>query len=170
MAVASKFIVAFIKNRWREIIIVILTIISYFALSRKPEIQEITKLEYVDRIVEKEVIVEKIVVKDKKKRTTIKKPDGTKITTEIIESTKTDEKSIVAETEKEEKEIRSETKIQTNHSYSLGINVKLYPEIEYSAGLYMRLGGLPLLIGPNIYVNTTKSVQVGIGLGLQIEI
>lgn len=159
-----------LKAYWRELTILLLSIFSYSLYNREPRIVETTKIEYVDRVVEKIVTVEKEVIKDKKKRTTVKKPDGTKITTEIIESTKTDEKSIVAETEKEEKEIRSETKIQTNHSYSLGINVKLYPEIEYSAGLYMRLGGLPLLIGPNIYVNTTKSVQVGIGLGLQIEI
>lgn len=83
MAIASKFTVALIKNRWREITIAILAVVSYFALSRKPEIKEVVKVEYVDRVVEKIVTVEKVVVKYKKQRTTVEKPDGTKIVTEI---------------------------------------------------------------------------------------
>lgn len=171
MAVASQFIVTFIKNRWREITIVVLAAISYFALSRKPEIKEVVKIEYVDRIVEKEVIVEKVVVKDKKKRTTVEKPDGTKITTEIDESTKTDENTIVSETEKEErKKVEVITENNSKSRYNLGISAKLYPDTEYSAGAYMRLGDLPLMIGPVIYVRTGESVQVSYGIGIQLEI
>lgn len=171
MAIASQFTVTFIKNRWREIIIVVLAVISYFALSRKPEIKEITKVEYVDRIVEKEIIVEKIVVKDKKKRTTVEKPDGTKITTEIDESTKTDENTIVSETEKEErKKVEIITEKQSKSRYNLGISAKLYPDTEYSAGAYMRLGDLPITIGPVLYVRTGESIQFSYGVGIQIEI
>lgn len=170
MASTSKFTVALIKNRWREILIVILAIISYFKLSRKPEIKEVTKIEYVDRIVEKVITVEKEVVKDKKKRTTIQKPDGTKITTDVEESTNIKENNTVTESEKEKKETRVEIKNQTKHSYNMNLDVKMYPETEYSLSLKMRLGELPILIGPSVYVGEAKHFQVGVGLGIQLEI
>lgn len=159
-----------LKRFWREITIAILAIVSYFALSRKPEIKEVVKTEYVDRVIEKIVTIEKEVVKDKKKRTTVQKPDGTKIVTETQELTNTKENILAEETKKEKKETHVEIKTLTKHSYNLGISAKLYPETEYSAGLYMRLGELPILIGPIVYVRQTEPVQVGVGFGLQIEI
>lgn len=160
-----------LKQYWRELAIAILAIVSYFALSRKPEIKEIVKVEYVDRVVEKVVTVEKVVVKDKKKRTTVQKPDGTKIVTEVDQSTKTEEGIAVVEKEKEErKKVEIITETHSKSRYNLGINAKLYPETEYSAGLYMRLGDLPLMIGPTIHVRQTEHIQFGVGIGLQIEI
>lgn len=171
MAIASKFTVALIKNRWREITIAILAVVSYFALSRKPEIKEVVKVEYVDRVVEKIVTVEKVVVKYKKQRTTVEKPDGTKIVTEIDESAKTEENNIAVEKKKEErKNVEIVTETQSKSRYNLGISAKLYPDTEYSAGAYMRLGDFPLMIGPVLYVRTGESVQISYGVGLQIEI
>lgn len=160
-----------LKRFWREITIAILAVISYFALTKQPEIKEVVKVEYVDRIVEKIVTVEKVVFKDKKQRTTIEKPDGTKITTEIDQTTKTEENNIVSEKEKEErKKVEIITEKQSKSRYNLGISAKLYPDTEYSAGAYMRLGDLPIMIGPVLYVRTGESVQISYGLGLQVEI
>lgn len=155
---------------WRELAIAILAIVSYFALSREPKIKEVTKIEYVDRIVEKIVTIEKEVVKDKKERTTVQKPDGTKIVKETEENTKIVESKEENSVSKEKTITQTETKIQTKHSYNLGVDVKLYPETEYSTSLYMRLGDLPVLIGPSVYVKQTEHLQIGIGIGLQIEI
>lgn len=159
-----------LKAYWRELTILLLGIFAYSLHRKEPRIVEVTKTEYVDRVVEKVVTVEKEVVKDKKKRTTVQKPDGTKVVTETEESTKTNENKEKTVVDKEEKETQTETKIQRNHSYSLGIDVKLYPETEYSASFQMRLGDLPLLIGPTLHVRTSESLQIGIGLGLQIEL
>lgn len=160
-----------LKQYWRELAIAILAIVSYFALTRKSETKEIVKVEYVDRVVEKVVTVEKVVVKDKKKRTTVQKPDGTKIVTEVDQSTKTEEGIAIVEKEKEErKKVEIITETHSKSRYNLGINAKLYPETEYSAGLYMRLGDLPLMIGPTIHVRQTEHIQFGVGIGLQIEI
>lgn len=155
---------------WRELAIAILAIVSYFALSRKPEIKEVTKIEYVDRVVEKVVTIEKEVVKDKKKRTIVQKPDGTKVVTVTEENTKVKESKEETEIAKEKTIVQTEIKIDTKHSYNLGIDVKMYPETEYSSALYMRLGDLPILIGPKIYVRKTEYLQYGIGIGFQIEI
>jgi len=155
---------------WRELTILLLGIFAYSLYRKEPRIVETTKVEYVDRVVEKIVTVEKEVVKNKKKRTTVQKPDGTKVVTETEESTKTNETKEKTVVEKEEKKTQNETKIQKNYSYSLGINVKLYPETEYSSSLYMRLADLPLLIGPTIYVKQAEHIQIGIGIGLQLEI
>lgn len=159
-----------LKAYWRELTILLLGIFAYSLHRKEPRIVEVTKTEYVDRVVEKVVTVEKEVVKDKKKRTTVQKPDGTKVVTETEESTKTNENKEKTVVDKEEKDTKIETKIQRNHSYSLGIDVKLYPETEYSASFQMRLGDLPLLIGPTLHVRTSESLQIGIGLGLQIEL
>lgn len=160
-----------LKRFWREITIAILAVVSYFALSRKPEIKEVVKVEYVDRVVEKEVIVEKVVIKDKKQRTTVEKPDGTKIVTEVDESTKSEENNVVNEREREEhKKVEIITEKHSKSRYNLGISAKLYPDTEYSAGAYMRLGDLPLMIGPVLYVRAGESVQISYGIGLQIEI
>lgn len=159
-----------LRRFWREITIAILAIVSYFALSRKPEIKEVTKIEYVDRVVEKIVTVEKEVVRDKKRRTTIQKPDGTKVVTETEENTKVKESKEETTKETEQKVTQSETKTETKHSYNLNLDVKMYPETEYSLSLKMRLGDLPLLIGPTVYVGETKHFQVGVGLGIEIEI
>jgi hypothetical protein len=159
-----------LKTYWRELTILLLSIFAYSLYRKEPRIVESTKIEYVDRVVEKVVTVEKEVVKDKKKRTTVQKPDGTKVITETEESTKTSENKEKTVVDKEEKETQTETKIQTNHSYSLGIDVKLYPETEYSASFQMRLGDLPLLIGPTIYVQQTEYFSFGLGIGIQLEI
>jgi len=159
-----------LKAYWRELTILLLGIFAYSLHRKEPRIVEVTKTEYVDRVVEKVVTVEKEVVKDKKKRTTVQKPDGTQIITETEESTKTNENKEKTVVDKEKKETQTDTKIQTNHSYSLGIDVKLYPETEYSARFQMRLGDLPLLIGPTLHVRTTEYLQIGIGIGLQLEI
>lgn len=170
MASTSKFTVSLIKNRWREILIVILAATSYFMLSRKPEIKEVTKIEYVDRIVEKVVTIEKEVVKDKKKRITVQKPDGTKVVTETEENTKVKENKEEITKETEQKITQSEIKIELKHSYNVNLDVKMYPETEYSLSLKMRLGELPILIGPSVYVGEAKHFQVGVGLGIQLEI
>lgn len=159
-----------LKTYWRELTILLLGIFAYSLYRKEPRIVEVTKTEYVDRVVEKVITIEKEVVKDKKKRTTIQKPDGTKVITETEESTKTNENKEKTVVDKEEKETQTETKIQTNHSYSLGIDVKLYPETEYSASFQMRLGDLPLLIGPTIYVRQTEYFSFGLGIGIQLEI
>jgi len=159
-----------LKTYWRELTILLLSIFAYSLYNREPRIVETTKVEYVDRVVEKVVTIEKEVVKDKKKRTTVQKPDGTKVVTETEESTKTNEIKEKIIVEKEKKQLQTETKIQRKHSYNLGINAKIYPDTEYSASFMLRLGELPILIGPSLHVKSTEHFQFGIGIGIQIEI
>lgn len=155
---------------WRELTILLLAIFAYLQYSKEPRIVETTKIEYVDRVVEKVVTVEKEVVKDKKKRTTVQKPDGTKVVTETEENTKIAENKNENTITQEQTINQTETKIEINSSYNLGISVKLYPETEYAASLYIRLGNSPLMIGPIIYVRETKSIQIGLGIGIGIQI
>lgn len=159
-----------LKTYWRELTILLLSIFAYLQYSKEPRIVETTKIEYVDRVVEKIVTVEKEVVRDKKRRTTVQKPDGTKVVTETEENTKVKESKEESTKETEQKITQSETKIESKHSYNLNLDVKMYPETEYSLSLKMRLGDLPLLIGPTVYVGETKHFQIGVGLGIQIEI
>lgn len=159
-----------LKKYWREVTILALAIVAYISYKKEPQVIEITKTEYVDRVVEKVVTVEKEVVKDKKKRTTVQKPDGTKVVTETEENTKTKESKEETVVEKEEKQTEIHTRIETNHSYNLGLDAKLYPETEYSLSLKMRLGDLPIFIGPTAYVREGKPVQYGLGIGIQLEI
>lgn len=156
-----------LKQFWREITIAILAVVSYFALSRKPEIKEVVKVEYVDQV--KIVTVEKVVVKYKKQRTTVEKPDGTKIVTEIDESSKAEENKVDKQKEVKNR-VEMITETQSKPRYNLGISAKLYPETEYSTSVYMRLGNLPLMIGPVLYVRTGNSIQISYGIGIGIEI
>lgn len=171
MAVASKFIASIIKSRWREILIVILSVVSYFSLTKEPEIKEVVKVEYKDRIVEKIVTVEKEVVKDKTKRTTIEKPDGTKITTETTTNTQSKQNKVTDKKEDEKTQtVEIDKQINKKSRYNLGLSAKLYPDVEYSANAYARIGDLPIFIGPTIYVKQTEHLQFSYGLGVQIEI
>lgn len=157
-------------QRWRELLILLLGVICVLQYNKEPETREVTKVEYVDRIVEKIVTVEKETVSNKKKRTTVTKPDGTKIVTEEETDKKTKQDKIENAKENEKKET-NEHIVETNkHRYTLGVQVKLYPEIEYAASLQMRLGDLPITAGPVIYVREAQSFQISYGLGFQIEI
>lgn len=171
MAVVSKIIVSMIKNRWREILIVILSAVSYFSLTKEPEIKEVVKVEYKDRIVEKIVTVEKEVVKDKTKRTTVEKPDGTKIITETTTNTQSKQNKVSDKKEEEKKQtVEIDKQINKKSRYNLGISAKIYPELEYSVNAYARIGDLPIFIGPTIYVKQTDHLQLSYGLGVQLEI
>lgn len=163
-------ILALIKSYWRELTILIVSIFAYLQYNKEPRIVETTKVEYVDRVVERIVTVEKEVVKDKKTQTTVQKPDGTIITKNVTETTKEEHKTGETTTKREHTETQTEVKTTRKHLYNLGIGVKLYPDIEYNTTVYIRLGDLPLLIGPTLYVKQTESLQYGLGIGIEIEI
>ena len=159
-----------LKKGWREILILVLGLICVLQYNQGPEIREVTKVEYVDKIVEKIVTVEKETLSNKKRRTTVTKPDGTKIVTEEETDKKTTQDKVENAKENETTE-SSEQIVEINkHRYTLGVQVKLYPEIEYAASLQMRLGDLPITIGPVIYVREANNFQFSYGLGIQIEI
>jgi hypothetical protein len=158
-----------IKRFWKEISIALLVIISYLGWKRDPGIIEVTKTEYVDRVVEVEkiVTVEKNTTSNKKKRTTVQKPDGTKIITETVENKNTDEK--VKENEKIDTKETIKTQTQIRNAYSLNLAYTHYKEQTISVSYNFRLGQLPILVGPHVIYNLeTKSA--GIGLNLQFEI
>jgi len=159
-----------VKKRWRELLILLLGIICAIQYNQEPEIREVTKTEFVDRIVEKIVTVEKETLSNKKKRTTVTKPDGTKIVTEEETDKKTTQDKVENAKENEITETNERVVEINKHRYTLGVGVKLYPDIEYVTTLQMRLGDLPLTVGPVIYVREAQSFHFSFGLGVQIEI
>ena len=48
-----------LKKGWREVLILVLGLICVLQYNQGPEIREVTKVEYVDKIVEKVITVEK---------------------------------------------------------------------------------------------------------------
>jgi hypothetical protein len=165
-------LLTFIKRFWKEVLLVGLAIVSYLGWSRKPEVQEVIKTEYIDRVVtvEKIVTVEKTSLTNKKRRTTIQKPDGTKIVTETTEEKNTDEK--VTENEKKDTKeiIKTETQITINrNTYSLNLSYSLYGDETAASSINIRLGQLPILIGPYGVINL-ETKKYGIGINLQVEL
>jgi hypothetical protein len=165
-------ILALIKRFWKELLLIALAIAAYLGWSRKPEVREVTKIEYVDRVVtvEKIVTVEKTSITNKKKRTTIEKPDGTKVVTETTEEKNTDTK-IKKDEKKDTKEtIKTETSITINRNqYNLNLSYSLYGEETVSSSINIRLGQLPILAGPHVIYNL-ETKKYGLGLNIQIEI
>jgi hypothetical protein len=165
-------LLTFIKRFWKEVLLVGLAIVAYLGWSRKPEVQEVTKTEYVDRVVtvEKIVTVEKTSLTNKKRRTTIQKPDGTKIVTDTTEEKNTDEK--VTENEKKDTKeiIKTETQITINrNTYSLNLSYSLYGDETVTSSINIRLGQLPILAGPHVIYNT-ETKKYGLGINLQVEL
>jgi hypothetical protein len=158
-----------LKRFWKELAILLLAVAAYFGWKREPQTVEVTKTEYVDRVVEVEkiVYVEKKTISNKKKRTTVEKPDGTKIVTETVENKNTDTK--VKENEKIDTKETIKTETQIRNAYSLNMSYTHYKEQTISVSYNLRLGQLPILVGPHVIYNLeTKSA--GIGISLQIEL
>ena len=158
-----------LKRFWKEVAIMLLAVATYIGWKRDPEKVEVTKTEYVDRVIEVEkiVYVEKKTTSNKKKRTTVEKPDGTKIVTETEENKNTDTK--VKENEKIDTKETIKTITQIRNAYSLNLTYTHYKEQTISASYNLRLGQLPILVGPHVIYNLeTKSA--GFGLNIQIEI
>lgn len=161
-----------LKRFWKELMLFMLAIAAYLGWSRKPEVREVTKTEYVDRVitVEKIVTVEKTSTTNKKKRTTVEKPDGTKVVTETTEEKKTD-----TSTKKDEKigvkeSIKTETSVSINrNSYNLNLSYSFYEDETVSSSINFRLGQLPILAGPHVIYNL-ETKKYGLGLNIQIEI
>jgi hypothetical protein len=158
-----------LKRFWKEIAILLFAVVAYIGWKRDPGTVEVTKTEYVDRLVEVEkiVYVEKKTSSNKKKRTTVQKPDGTKIVTETVENKNTDEK--VKENEKIDTKETIKTITQIRNAYALNLGYTHYKEQTISVSYNLRLGQLPILVGPHVIYNLeTKSA--GIGINLQIEL
>jgi hypothetical protein len=158
-----------LKRFWKELAILLLALVAYLGWKRDPEKVEVTKTEYVDRVVEVEkiVYVEKKTTSNKKKRTTVEKPDGTKIVTETVENKNTDTK--VKENQKIDTKETIKTETQIRNAYSLNMSYTHYKEQTISISYNLRLGQLPILVGPHVIYNLeTKSA--GIGFSLQIEL
>lgn len=161
-----------LKRFWKELLLIALAITTYLGWSRKPEVREVTKTEYVDRVVtvEKIVTVEKTSTTNKKKRTTVQKPDGTKVVTETTEEKNTDTKIKKDEKKDTKESIKTETSITINrNSYSLNLSYSLYGDETVSSSINLRLGQLPILAGPHVIYNL-ETKKYGLGINIQIEI
>jgi hypothetical protein len=157
---------------WKEILLVVLAIAAYIGWSRKPEVREVTKVEYVDRVVEKEkiVTVEKKVASNKKRRTTVEKPDGTKVVTEVTEEKNTDTKVKEDGKIRTKDSVKTETSVTINrNAYSLNLAYTHYKEQTVATSINFRLGQLPILVGPHVIYNL-ETKTAGFGLNIQLEI
>ena len=157
---------------WKEILLVLLAIAAYIGWSRKPEVREVTKVEYVDRVVEKEkiVTVEKKVASNKKRRTTVEKPDGTKVVTEVAEEKNTDIKVKEDGKIRTKDSVKTETSVTINrNAYSLNLAYTHYKEQTVATSINFRLGQLPILVGPHVIYNL-ETKTAGFGLNIQLEI
>ena len=157
---------------WKEILLVLFAIAAYIGWSRKPEVREVTKVEYVDRVVEKEkiVTVEKKVASNKKRRTTVEKPDGTKVVTEVTEEKNTDTKVKEDGKIRAKDSVKTETSVTINrNAYSLNLAYTHYKEQTVATSINFRLGQLPILVGPHVIYNL-ETKTAGFGLNIQLEI
>ena len=157
---------------WKEILLVLLAIAAYIGWSRKPEVREVTKVEYIDRVVEKEkiVTVEKKVATNKKRRTTVEKPDGTKVVTEVAEEKNTDIKVKEDGKIRTKDSVKTETSVTINrNAYSLNLAYTHYKEQTVATSINFRLGQLPILVGPHVIYNL-ETKTAGFGLNIQLEI
>jgi hypothetical protein len=165
-------LLSLVKRFWKEFLIVILAILTYFGWKREPKTVEVTKVEYVDRVIEKEkiVTVEKKVASNKKRRTTVEKPDGTKVVTEVTEEKNTDTKVDKDEKIDTKESIKTETTTSINqNSYSINLAYTHYKEQTIAASINFRLGQLPILVGPHVIYNL-ETKKTGIGLNIQFQI
>lgn len=134
-----------------------------FVLQRGPEIQVETKIEYRDRVIEKEVIRE--VVKWKEKRVVETRPDGTTSVTEEREGSQAASTSASKEREVSAAQETKAVKNQSLSRYSLmvGATIDSKGEEEYVGEVGARLGNLPLFAV--VIGNSAPSI----GLGLRLE-
>lgn len=158
MSLILNYIWSFIKSYWRESLIAVLMGIVYWQYRQElpilpPVTITETKTVYVDRVVTKEVLI------DKHSITTVTKPDGTKIVKDTTTATKSDTKSA----EKIEQETATVTAVPTADPYRYSATAVINPKVlsDFAVDIGARLGNLPIqgVIG---YDHGTNSFHLGV--------